>query len=87
MLIETSNRKTPGREDLGTRTAPLVSSDGLENRHMAWNLRLVLMAINMVELYMAIHGVGGLRLEDDIVPAVNPWWYNGKYYLDNNQVL
>jgi hypothetical protein len=87
MLIETSNKKEPTRDSLGKRTQPLVSSSGEENGHIARNIRLALLAMDVVEPYVSIRGVEGLELEDDVVPAVNPRRYDGSSYLENSKML
>ena len=71
MLVETSDPKTPNRDDLGMRMSPLVSSNGGENGHIARNIRLALLAMDIVEPYISIRGLEGLELEDDTLPTVN----------------
>jgi len=71
MLIETSDRKEPLREDLGSRHDPLISSNGRENGHVARNIRLALLAMDVVEPYVSIRGVEELLFEDDVIPTVN----------------
>ncbi len=71
MLIETSDRKEPLRKDLGSRHDPLISSNGKQNGHVARNIRLALLAMDVVEPYVSIRGVEGLLFEDDVVPTVN----------------
>jgi preprotein translocase subunit SecG len=87
MLVETSDPKTPNRNDLGMRTSPLVSSNGSENGHIARNIRLALLAMDIVEPYVTIRGLEGLELEDDVLPTVNMRRYNGVSYLENSKLL
>jgi len=87
MLIETSSPKTPARKDLGKRTAPFVSTDGEENGHIARNMRLALLAVDVVEPYVSIRGVEGLEFEDDIVPGVNLRRYDGTSYFENGRIV
>lgn len=87
MLIETSSPKAPPRNELGKRINPLVSSNGAENGHIARNMRLALLAVDVVEPYVSIRGVEGLHLEDDVVPAVNMRRYNGMSYFENSKIV
>ena len=80
MLIETSDPKEPGREELGTRVDPLVSTVGRENGHVARNIRLALLAMDVVEPYVSIRGVEGLVFEDDVIPSVNLKGSGVSYY-------
>ncbi len=82
MLIETSDRKEPKREDLGSRENPLVSTSGRENGHVARNIRLALLAMDVVEPYVSIRGVEELMFEDDVVPTVNLKRTPTSYYDD-----
>ena len=85
MLIETSDIKGPPRNQLGTRSQPLISSNGEENGHIARNIRLALLAVDAVEPYVSIRGVEGLKFEDDLVPAVNQRAYDGGSYFDTTK--
>jgi len=88
MLIETSTPKTPQRKDLGKRTNPLEGGDGGGNNgHIVRNLRLALLAVDVVEPYVSIRQVGGLDLEDDVVPGVNLRRYDGKGYFENGAII
>lgn len=82
MLIETSDKKEPSREDLGTRRDPLISGNGRENGHVARNIRLALLAMDVVEPYVSIRGVEGLIFEDDVVPTLNLKRSTTSYYDD-----
>ncbi len=87
MLVETSDPKTPGRAELGTRTNPLVSSDGAENGHIARNMRLALVAMDVVEPYVSFRGVEGLEFVDDVIPQMNMRRYNGVSYFENSKMI
>jgi len=87
MLVETSNPKTPSRNDLGKRNNPLDTAIGGDNGHIARNIRLALLAMDVVEPYVSIREVTGLKLEDDVVPGVNPRRYGGKSYLQNGAIV
>ncbi|KAL3769563.1 hypothetical protein ACHAWU_005515 [Discostella pseudostelligera] len=87
MLIETSDPKTPSRSELGKRTHPLVSSNGVENGHIARNLRLALLAVDVAQPYLSIRSLEGLEFEDDVVPGVNLRRYNGASYLENSKTV
>eukprot|EP00571_Detonula_confervacea_P003463 CAMPEP_0172329022 /NCGR_PEP_ID=MMETSP1058-20130122/60661_1 /TAXON_ID=83371 /ORGANISM="Detonula confervacea, Strain CCMP 353" /LENGTH=871 /DNA_ID=CAMNT_0013046167 /DNA_START=25 /DNA_END=2640 /DNA_ORIENTATION=- len=84
MLIETSDPKEPPRAELGKRTNPLMSSNGKENGHIARNMRLALLAMDVVEPYVSIREVEGLVLEDDVVPAMK---YDGGSSFDNGKIV
>lgn len=84
MLIETSDPKEPPRATLGKRTNPLASSNGEENGHVARNMRLALLAMDVVEPYVSIREVEGLVLEDDVVPALK---YDGGSYFDTGKIV
>eukprot|EP00574_Skeletonema_japonicum_P013189 CAMPEP_0201720334 /NCGR_PEP_ID=MMETSP0593-20130828/5324_1 /ASSEMBLY_ACC=CAM_ASM_000672 /TAXON_ID=267983 /ORGANISM="Skeletonema japonicum, Strain CCMP2506" /LENGTH=831 /DNA_ID=CAMNT_0048210967 /DNA_START=24 /DNA_END=2516 /DNA_ORIENTATION=+ len=71
MLVETSDKKEPVRKDLGSRHDPLISSSGSENGHVARNIRLALLAMDVVEPYVSIRGVEELMFEDDVIPTMN----------------
>mmetsp|Transcript_15576 Transcript_15576/g.38852 ORF Transcript_15576/g.38852 Transcript_15576/m.38852 type:complete len:831 (+) Transcript_15576:198-2690(+) len=67
MLIETSNRKTPAPNDLGT-SLDVLQGDTTGNGHVSRNVRLALLAAEMVEPYVSVVGVNKLALSDDAVP-------------------
>ncbi|KAL7550803.1 hypothetical protein ACHAWF_014767 [Thalassiosira exigua] len=88
MLVETSDPKAPGRGELGKRTGkPLHAGGGGENGHIARNIRLALLAMDVVEPYLSIRSAGGLVLEEDIVPGVNPRRHNGNSYFENSMMV
>ncbi len=72
MLIETSDKKTPRKNSLGTRLDPLTDSDDENNGHVARNIRLALLAMDLAEPYVSIRQVDGMRIEDDVVPGIHP---------------
>ncbi|KAL7433171.1 hypothetical protein ACHAXM_003516 [Skeletonema potamos] len=82
MLIETSDKKEPSREDLGSRHDPLISTNGRTNGHVARNIRLALVAIDVVEPYVSIRGVEELIFQDDVVPTINLKRSSTSYYDD-----
>lgn len=69
MLVETSNQKIPNQEALGT-TEDLMSATTPGNGHISRNIRLALLAAELVEPYISWRTVAGLELTDDIVPLV-----------------
>ncbi|KAL3782399.1 hypothetical protein HJC23_005447 [Cyclotella cryptica] len=87
MLIETSDIKGPPREQLGKRNQPLISSNGEDNGHIARNIRLALLAVDTVEPYVSIKGVGGLHFDDDVVPAMNQRKYNGGSFFETTKMI
>ena len=66
MLVETSDRKEP-RVNLGN-SADVLNRDTEGNGHVSRNIRLALLAADMVEPYVSVVGVNKLALTDDIVP-------------------
>mmetsp|Transcript_7545 Transcript_7545/g.22036 ORF Transcript_7545/g.22036 Transcript_7545/m.22036 type:complete len:786 (-) Transcript_7545:2991-5348(-) len=69
MLVETSNFKEP-KTDLGT-SMDVLDANTKGNGHVSRNIRLSLLAIDMVQPYVGIVGVNKLALADDIVPKEN----------------
>jgi len=69
MLIETSNKKEPKAKDLGS-SLDVLNRDTIGNGHVSRNIRLALLAAEMVEPYVSIVAVNKLALTDDIVPLV-----------------
>eukprot|EP00804_Cyclotella_cryptica_P001296 CCRYP_017910-RA/>CCRYP_017910-RA protein AED:0.11 eAED:0.17 QI:0/0/0/1/0/0.33/3/0/709 len=87
MLVETSVHKHPSKQTLGNRSQPLDSYSGRDNGHIARNIRLALLAVEVVEPYVIIRGIEGLELEDDdIVPSMNSRFSNGAQY-DNTRII
>lgn len=70
MLVETSNDKTPNKSSLGT-TLDLMSSSSNGNGHVARNIRLALLAAELVEPYVRWRTVNALRVSDDLVPMTS----------------
>ena len=68
VLVEASDHKTPPADKTGT-TEQLLISNGTGNGHISRNIRIALMAIELVEPYVSILGADGIALEDDIVPS------------------
>ena len=69
MLVETSNNKMP-KEYLGS-TVDVLSATQAENGHIARNLRLALLAIELVQPWAAVRQVNELVLTDDIIPHLD----------------
>ena len=67
MLIETSDSKEPKKADLGS-SLDVLNENTKGNGHVSRNIRLALLAAEMVEPYVSIVGVNKLALSDDIVP-------------------
>lgn len=68
VLVEASDHKTPPATKTGT-TEQLLITNGAGNGHISRNLRIALMAIELVQPYVSILGANGVALEDDIVPS------------------
>lgn len=69
MLVETSNSKEP-KHDLGT-SKDILTTNSESNGHVARNIRLALLAAELVQPYAAVHAVNELELTDDLVPLVD----------------
>jgi hypothetical protein len=67
MLIETSNRKTPASNSLGS-TADIMNPNGESNGHVPRNLRLSLLAIELVQPWSSFRQVNELSLTEDLIP-------------------
>lgn len=73
MLVESSNQKIPAPSTLGTSENLLrrSSSDGTKgNGYVSRNIRLSLLAAELVEPYISFARVNELELTNDIVPLV-----------------
>lgn len=66
MLVETSNTKIPFTH-LGT-SLDVMRGDTTGNGHISRNIRLALLAAELVEPYVSVKTVGGMVLRDDIIP-------------------
>lgn len=69
MLIETSNNKIPPESELGT-SLDVFEHDTTGNGHVSRNIRLSLLACDVVQPYLSIVGVNELTMSDDIVPTI-----------------
>lgn len=83
MLIETSNSKTPRQKDLGT-SLDILDRSTTGNGHVSRNIRLALLAAEMVQPYVTVVTVNKLLLSDDIVPMTKRESDSCK---DNNAVM
>eukprot|EP00980_Cylindrotheca_fusiformis_P012592 scaffold3084_cov144-Cylindrotheca_fusiformis.AAC.40 len=70
MLIETSNTKEP-HSHLGN-SQDVLNRDTKGNGHISRNIRLALLAAELVEPYVSVFAVNQLKLSDDIVPMSHP---------------
>lgn len=70
MLVETSDQKEPPASTLGTNQ-DLFSPDGEGNGHISRNIRLCLLAIDVVQPYVYLTDVNGINVTDlDAMPLV-----------------
>lgn len=69
MLVETSDIKEP-KNDLGT-SLDVLNFGTKGNGHISRNIRLALLAADLVEPYVSIFRVNNLALSDDIVPMTD----------------
>jgi hypothetical protein len=67
MLVETSDHKEPGKNELGS-SLDILNRDTTGNGHVSRNVRLALLAADLVQPYVSIVGVNNLALSDDVVP-------------------
>ena len=70
MLVETSNNKIPPKSQLGS-TLDIMTRSSKGNGHVARNIRLALLAAELVQPYVSIKKVNELTLSDDVVPLVD----------------
>jgi hypothetical protein len=68
ILVEASTQKHPRENELGTSLDVLSRNTG-GNGHISRNIRLSLLAADLVEPYVSIVVVNNLTLSDDIVPS------------------
>jgi hypothetical protein len=66
MLVETSDEKEP-TSNLGT-SLDIMNISPVGNGHVARNIRLALMALELVEPYVVVRTVQDLDLSEDLVP-------------------
>ena len=71
MLIETSDDKIPSDDKLGT-SLNVFDYNTTGNGHVSRNIRLSLLACDVVQPYVSIVGVNYLSLSDDVVPLAKP---------------
>lgn len=69
MLVETSDNKTPRKSELGT-SLDVLDRSTTGNGHVSRNIRLALLAAEMVQPYAAIVAVNRLPLSDDVLPMM-----------------
>jgi hypothetical protein len=67
MLVECSNSKIPRASSLGS-AVDLMNRNGAGNGHISRNLRLSLLAIELVQPWLSIRQVNELPLAEDIIP-------------------
>lgn len=67
MLVETSDNKEPRASNLGS-SLDILNKDTPENGHVSRNIRLALLALDLVEPYVSIVGVNSVAVHDDEVP-------------------
>ena len=65
ILVETSNRKSPSDFSMGSSQNVL---DPNSAGHVSRNLRLSLLSVDLVEPYISVQRVNGLRLSNDVIP-------------------
>ncbi|KAL3943524.1 MAG: hypothetical protein SGBAC_002419 [Bacillariaceae sp.] len=70
MLIETSDDKIPTIH-LGN-SVDVLHKDTKGNGHISRNIRVALLAAELVEPYVSVFKVNELRLSDDVVPLLTP---------------
>jgi hypothetical protein len=83
MLIETSDRKIP-HSHLGSNHNLLDDNQHEYNGHVSRNIRLALMAIELVQPYVSFWGVDKVPLQSDIVPDMRR---NGQNLIDGKVMM
>lgn len=66
MLVETSDTKEP-KDHLGS-SEQVLQKDPANNGHVSRNIRLALLAADLVEPYVSITAVNDVELSDDVIP-------------------
>lgn len=69
MLVETSNHKIPTQNTLGT-SLDVLDRTTTGNGHISRNIRLALLAADLVQPYVDIIGVNDLQISDNVVPLM-----------------
>lgn len=69
MLVETSDQKEPHQSNLGT-SLDVMESDTTNNGHVSRNIRLSLLAAELVEPYVSVVGIDDVPVQDDLPPLV-----------------
>jgi Zinc carboxypeptidase len=82
MLVETSNDKIPNVNSLGT-SLDIMNPQSAGNGHVARNVRLALLGLDIVQPYIKVHEVQSVLLTDDIIPMVD---YNSNNCRDTRKV-
>src|SRR3569832_2048621 len=67
MMVETSNQKTPSRISLGS-PRDILNTNGAGSGHITRNLRVALLALDLVEPYLTMESVNDVALTTDLVP-------------------
>ena len=70
MLIETSNNKEPKKDELGS-SLDVLNRNTPGNGHVSRNIRLALLAVDLVEPWVSIISVNNVALSDDVVPLTD----------------
>ncbi len=70
MLVETSDQKEPHKSNLGT-SLNVMERDTQENGHVSRNIRLALLAAELVEPYVSVVGIDNLAVQDDLPPLLS----------------
>jgi hypothetical protein len=83
MLIETSNRKIP-QSHLGSNRNIIDDNQHEYNGHVSRNIRLALMAIELVQPYVSFWGVNKVPLQNDVVPSMRR---KGQNLIDSKIML
>lgn len=83
MLIETSDRKIP-QSHLGSNRNILDDNQHEYNGHVSRNIRLALMAIELVQPYVSFWGVNKVPLQNDVVPSMRR---KGQNLIDSKIML
>jgi hypothetical protein len=69
MLVETSNDKTPAEDTLGS-SQQILRPSGIGSGHVSRNVRLALLAMDLVEPHVTIRKFDGRALASDLVPQL-----------------
>lgn len=86
MLVESSNNKIPPKSMLGT-SQQVLKHNSKGNGYVSRNIRLSLLAAELVEPYVVIREANELKLSDDIIPLGDPMDGRDRSFCQKNKAV